>query len=111
MKLKHSIAPELASRWLPVIERQFDLTLAPLEISLKQVSVGFSVVGENGSTTYRCEVSGTTAAGGEFNLSNQHRDGRVAITDVFSRARREVARSRQRPFTPLRRTDATEPSR
>ena len=107
MNFKHTIEPELTPLWLPVIERHFAMTVAPLTGSLKRPRVRFAALDEGDVVRYCCEISGATAAGASVSVRALHRDGRTAITDAFAQARREIVRRQRTAFSRLRQTDAS----
>jgi len=95
MSFRLETGSELRSRWAPVIEHQYALTLGSVNTSLKNPLVRFDEVRENGRNRYRCSFQ--ARSGGELlELACEHQDGRIAIADTFSRARRAIGRRRGR---------------
>ena len=95
MSFRLDTRTELRSQWAPVIEHQYALTLAPMGAVLKNPQVRFDEIEESGSSRYRCTFM--ARSGNELlELVGEHRDGRVAIGDTFSRARRAISRRRSR---------------
>jgi hypothetical protein len=95
MKLNLSIASDLEKNWRPLIEHQFNLTLAPLAASLLNPKITFTEFEERGTRQYRCELTAKLMNGMPLGLSSQHPDGRTAVGSVFLRARRDVTRRRR----------------
>jgi len=97
-----TVDPDLRARWQPIVERQVDMTLSPLRASLKsgRVDFGLNVDGDEGGI-YWCKVRGAGVRGESFEATARHTDGLIAIVDAMARARRAIARRRQRPM-PLR---------
>ena len=98
MAIRFDLDPELRQRWLPILERQVDLTLAPLAGSLKSVKISFSTLKAegDGELRYLCELEGRGRDGSHIRCQARHRDGQTAIHDTAARARRAIARSRQK---------------
>ena len=90
-----SISQNLETTWQPVIEHQFNLTLAPLVSSISNPRVAFSEVEGHNGKQFVCELTGRFASGDPMRISTQHADGRTAICGAFLRARRDVIRLRR----------------
>jgi|SRR5210317_1265326 len=97
MTIRFDLDPELQARWLPILERQVGLTLAPLAGSLKSASIRFSTFSAqgDGEIRYLCELEGRGEDGLHLQFKSRHRDGQTAIHDTTARARRAIARSLQ----------------
>lgn len=97
MAIRFDLDPELQARWLPILERQVGLTLAPLVGSLKSASIKFSTFRAqgDGEIRYLCELEGRGEDGLHLQFESRHRDGQTAIHDTTARARRAIARSLQ----------------
>lgn len=100
MQLRCDIAPDLANRWRPVIERQLDLTLAPLRDRLRSARVRFAQEGPRAGRvgageSYCCEFTVRDRVGATHRSVARHRDGTVAIADALTRARRSITRLRR----------------
>jgi len=97
MNLRLNIQPSLRSTWSPVVERQFDLHLAPLRARLRRTQIAFYETQEHGGDCFQCEFSGRLSTGTELRVRASHSDGHVAVADVLSRVRREVRRRTRTP--------------
>ncbi len=97
MAIRFDLDPELQTRWLPILERQVGLTLAPLAGSLKSANIKFSAfrAAADGEIRYLCKLEGRGEDGSHLQLETRHRDGQTAINDTTARARRAIARSLQ----------------
>ncbi len=97
MAIRFELEPGLRKQWLPVLERQVDLTLAPIAGRLKRVKITFSTFTAegDGQLRYLCELEGRGQDGSRLHFQARHRDGQTAIHDTAARARRAIARSRQ----------------
>ena len=95
MKLTLNIDPDLAALWQPVIEHQCNLTLAPMVASVTNPKLSFSSIRVGGERLFQCRFSASLLNGTPLSLANEHADGRIAISGVFLRARRDVARHRR----------------
>ena len=58
-----SISQNLETTWQPVIEHQFNLTLAPLVSSISNPRVAFSEVEGHNGKQFVCELTGRFASG------------------------------------------------
>jgi len=97
-----TIDPDLRTRWQPVVERHIDMALSPMRTSVKNGRVEFGLnVDGNEEAVYWCKVRGAGVRGEHFEATARHTDGLIAIVDAMARARRAIARRRQRPM-PLR---------
>jgi hypothetical protein len=96
--IRLNIQDELSDSWQSLIERQIDMTLSPVRASLRSAQVSFSAVPRLGSDSisYLCELQGRGIGGETYYTRAQHTDGQTAIVDAFARARRDIARQRQR---------------
>ncbi len=111
MNFNLAIPSELVDDWKPVIEHQFNLTLSPLVSVLGAPRVDFRLIEEKEGPQYRCMLRARLRNGTPVELTGQHPDGRTAISGVFHRARRQVARRRRELGGPDRisRRDAPAP--
>ncbi len=109
MAIRFDLQPELRKRWLPILERQVDLTLAPLAGSLKSAKISFSTFKAegDGELRYLCTLEGRGPDGSHIRFQARHRDGQTAIHDTAARARRAIARSRQQSAVGRLRTVAS----
>lgn len=98
MTIRFDLDPELREQWLPILERQVDLTLAPLAGSLKSAKITFSTLEDEGAgeLRYLCTLEGRRQDGSQLRFQARHRDGQTAIHDTAARARRAIVRSRQK---------------
>lgn len=94
MSFQLTIPQELEATWHPVIEHQFNLALAPLRVSLQKPRITFTRIENPGGHRYFCQLVATLPSRERLQLSGQHADGRIAVADVFSRARRVIGRRR-----------------
>ncbi|MGE0623664.1 MAG: hypothetical protein AB7I04_04335 [Pseudomonadales bacterium] len=95
MTLSITVAPELDPSWHPVIERRFDLLLAPLRHHLRNTRIRFEpaiFAQADEAPRYFCELSARIGGGERLTISLLHSDGQLVITEVLQRARRTIAR-------------------
>jgi len=97
MAIRIEVDPELQAQWLPILERQIDLTLAPVAMTLKRARIRFSAFESEGTgdVRYLCELQGRGEDGVQLHFRALHRDGQTAIHDTAARARRAIAHRRQ----------------
>lgn len=96
---KVTVQPDLQEHWQSIIERQVDIALSPLRASLKSARVCFGVNrNRDEQDVYWCKVNGCGMAGESYHTLAKHTDGVIAVVDATARARREIARHRQRPI-------------
>lgn len=89
-----------AERWVPVVQRCFEMTLAPIESAIALLRVQLSAPAQPArGDPYTCELHGRTVSGRTLHLRSAHENGEQAVAHVFGRARRELRRGHLR--TPL----------
>lgn len=98
--IRINVEEDLAPAWRGRIEHQINRILSPVRGSLKSASVRFGASPESssvdGAVTYLCELEGRGIRGEHYRASAQHPNGEIAVADTLARARRAVARDRQR---------------
>lgn len=95
--LRITVTNDSVERWSPVIGRHFQMTLAPLQSTIRSVRVALRAPGAHDATRiYRLELQARVANGPELRVSSSHEDGDAAVAHAFARARRELRRARLR---------------
>ena len=95
------IASELERRWRSAIEHELSLTLPTSEGLTTNVVFGHAQTLDPHYPAYRCTVEIQRGANREVHVSAQHSDGRHAIRHALARAKRDLARTRQRHVTQI----------
>lgn len=99
-----SIKPELEARWRSVLEREINLSLAPVRGRLRAARVRFVQVAlpDGGAPGFRCTVTGRGIGGEVHRAQADSSDGRIAIQSAIVRIRRDVIRRHQIARLPRR---------
>jgi len=109
--IRIGVVDDVPERWVPVIERSFRMTLAPLQGDLGSLRVRFRAPGRGAAGSgYVCTLEGTTSSGRRLGIEASHDDGNQAIVLAFTRARREIGRGRLGPARPPARPPARGPA-
>jgi hypothetical protein len=89
--------PAHLDEWLPRIERQLDLALAPLESLIGALAVRMETVTDpaDASLRYLCEFDVLADGGRRHRIAVEHADGLTAVQDAAARVRRELVRGRR----------------
>jgi hypothetical protein len=97
MMIRIDVVNDSAERWVPVIQRSFEMTLAPFQSTLGSLRVELSAPESNSDGGFRCSLAGATPAGRELSIVSRHEVAEQAIVQAFTRARRELRRGQLRP--------------
>jgi len=95
--IRIDVVNEPAERWVPVIRRSFEMTLAPFQRTLGALRVELSAPEPGAEGGYTCMLAGTTPAGRKLSIVSRHEVAEQAIVHTFIRARRELRRGQLRP--------------
>ena len=89
--------PAHLDEWLPRVERQLDLALAPLNSLIGQLAVRLEPVGDAADTSlrYLCELDVLANCGRRHRIAVEHADGLTAVQDAAARIKRELVRGRR----------------
>jgi hypothetical protein len=92
-----NIQDNLEAEWRPVLERELNFSLSPVQSRFKNLRIHFlGVVRPAGhGAGYRCILVGRGHGGETYHAQGDSADGRTAIQDALLRARRAVARRRR----------------
>jgi len=97
MMIRIDVVNDSAERWVPVIRRSFEMTLAPFQTTLGSLRVELSAPESNSDGGFRCSLAGATPAGRKLSIVSRHEVAEQAIVHTFIRARRELRRGQLRP--------------
>jgi hypothetical protein len=91
------IQDNLEAEWRPVLERELNFSLSPVQSRFKNLRIQFvGVVRPAGhGAGYRCILVGRGHGGETYHTEGDNADGRMAIQDALLRARRAVTRRRR----------------
>ena len=91
------IQDNLDAEWRPVIERELNFSLAPVQSRFKNIRIHFvGVLRPAGhGAGYRCILVARGHGGETYHTEADSPDGRMAIQDALLRARRAVTRRRR----------------
>lgn len=95
--IRIDVVNDSAERWVPVIRRSFEMTLAPFQSTLGALHVELSAPGADCAGGYTCALAATTPAGRKLSIVSRHEVAEQAIVHTFTRARRELRRGQLRP--------------
>lgn len=91
------IQDNLEAEWRPVLERELNFNLSPVQSRFKNLRIHFvRVLRPAGhGAGYRCVLVGRGQGGETYHTEADSADGRTAIQDALLRARRAIARRRR----------------
>ena len=97
MVVRYDIPEQLSPYWRPRLREQLNLSLSPVRSSLRSASVRFRRVSDPRTATehVECHLRSRSLSGTTYDFVARHADGITAISDVCSRVRRRVVRSRR----------------
>ena len=95
--IRIDVVNDSAERWVPVIRRSFEMTLAPYQNTLGALRVELSAPESDAAGGYLCALAATTPSGRKLSIVSRHEMAEQAIVHTFTRARRELRRGQLRP--------------